>query len=128
MTLAPGSAARALLFAALLAFVPGRGVLADDAAEREIAYLLAFVEESGCIFVRNDTEHDSADAADHLRLKYSRGSRYVNSAEQFIDRLASESSWSGKPYSVDCDGRTEPSREWLYRALTQYRERAPKPR
>lgn len=111
-----------MCLALLLALVPGHGALADEAAEREIDYLLAFVEQSGCIFVRNDTEHNSADAADHLRLKYSRGSRYVKSAEQFIDRLASESSWSGKPYTVTCDGRTETAGAWLHRALDDYRE------
>ncbi len=118
----------------VLAVLLGCGPILRVAAESdartaaEIDYLLDYVSTSGCTFIRNDSAHDPADAADHLRLKYSRGKRYVNSAEQFIDRLASESSWSGKPYSVDCDGRTEPSREWLYRALTQYRERAPKPR
>jgi hypothetical protein len=113
-----------LCLALLLALATGRGALAEDATEREIDYLLGFVEKSGCIFVRNGADHDSADAADHLRLKYSRGSRYVNSAEQFIDRLASESSWSGKPYTVICDGRTETAGAWLHRALADYRETA----
>lgn len=123
MTFSQSIAGRALLsLTLLLALASGRGALADDTTEREIDHLLTFVEKSGCIFVRNDTEHDSADAADHLRLKYSRGSRYVNSAEQFIDRLASESSWSGKPYTVTCDGRTETAGVWLHRALADYRK------
>jgi hypothetical protein len=113
----------------LLALVLGCGLalpgVADSDARTtvEIEYLLEYVSTSGCSFIRNGSAHDPADAADHLRLKYSRGKRYVNSAEQFIDRLASESSWTGKPYSVDCNGRTEPSRDWLYRALTEYRQR-----
>jgi hypothetical protein len=123
MTFHQGMFRRALLGLVLLtALASGRPILADDTTEREIDYLLTFVENSGCIFVRNDTEHDAADAADHLRLKYSRGRRYVNSAEQFIDRLASESSWSGKPYTVTCDGRTETAGAWLHRALADYRE------
>ncbi len=96
--------------------------LANEQTDREINYLLEFVATSGCTFVRNGAEHDPADAADHLRLKYSRGARYVNSAEQFIDRLASASSWSGKPYTVTCDGKTEPSGDWLHRALDDYRQ------
>jgi hypothetical protein len=96
-----------------------RGAAADT--EAEIQYLLEFVATSQCTFVRNGTEHDSEDAADHLRLKYNRGTRYVNSAEQFIDRLASESSWTGRDYTVTCDGATEPSADWLHRALTEYR-------
>ena len=89
--------------------------------DTEVQYLLDHVANSGCSFERNGTTHDSVGAADHLQLKYSRGKRYVNSAEQFIDRLASESSWSGKKYTVTCDGATEPSGDWLHRALEQYR-------
>ena len=81
------------------------GLAADAASQtREINYLLEFVASSGCTFIRNGDDHDSAEAADHLRLKYSRGKRYVNSAEQFIDRLATASSWSGDPYTVTCAG------------------------
>jgi hypothetical protein len=95
--------------------------LGNEQTDKEVQYLLEFVANSGCTFVRNGSDHDPADAADHLRLKYSRGSRYVNSAEQFIDRLATASSWTGKPYTVTCDGKTEPSGEWLHRALDDYR-------
>ena len=95
--------------------------LASDQADPEVQHLLTFVENSGCTFHRNGTDHDSADAADHLRLKYRRGGKYVSNADQFIDRLASESSWTGKKYTVSCDGITEPSGEWLHRALDQYR-------
>jgi len=100
------------------------GALAQDEGETaaEIQYLLDFVAASNCTFIRNGTAHDPVDAAAHLRLKYSRGKKYVNSAEQFIDRLASESSWTGQPYTVDCDGKTQPSRDWFYRALDEYRQ------
>lgn len=98
-------------------------VLADltPEADAEVQYLLSFVSDSGCIFIRNGSEKSAADAADHLRLKYSRGKRYVNSADQFIDRLASESSWTGKKYTVSCAGQTRESGSWLHRALTDYR-------
>jgi len=97
--------------------------LGDETADGEVQYLLGFVERSGCTFHRNGADHDAADAADHLRLKYRRGGKYVNNADQFIDRLASESSWSGETYTVTCDGQTEPSGEWLHRALESYRAR-----
>ncbi len=90
--------------------------------EAEVEYLIRYVADSGCTYIRNGTEHSSEDAADHLRLKYSRGKRYVGSAEQFIDRLASESSWTGKDYSITCDGVTEPSGQWLHRALQEHRQ------
>jgi uncharacterized protein DUF5329 len=94
---------------------------ATDQTDAEVQYLLGFVENSGCTFHRNGSDHDSADAADHLRLKYNRGGKYVNNADQFIDRLATESSWTGRKYSVTCNGSNEPSGEWLHRALEEYR-------
>ncbi len=103
----------------LLALVTNPATAGDT--DTEIQYLLQFVSSSGCTFTRNGSDHDPTDAADHLRLKYSRGKRYVNSAEQFIDRLATESSWTGKAYTVTCDGHTQPSGAWLHQALDAYR-------
>ncbi len=98
---------------------------ADEPDNPEIQYLLTFVADSGCVFHRNGDDHDAADAADHLRLKYSRGRRYADTAENFIDRLASESSWSGETYQVTCGETTEPSGDWLHRALADYRHSQP---
>lgn len=107
------------LLTGLLLILPATA-LADT--DTEVQYLLGFVETSGCIFHRNGSDHDSADAADHLRLKYSRGGKYVSNADQFIDRLASESSWTGRDYTVTCDGVTRPAGEWLHEALATHRE------
>ena len=90
-------------------------------AEQEVDYLITFVADSGCAFYRNDNFHESVDAADHLRNKYQRGKGWVNSAEQFIDRIASESSFSGKPYRVICEGLEMTSGHWLHQALEQHR-------
>ena len=105
----------------LLLVWPG-AAFADAADEAEINYLLDFVASSDCVFIRNGDEHDALDAADHLRLKYSRGKRYVGSAEEFIDRLATESSWSGEPYTVICGGTGQTSAQWLFGALSDHRE------
>jgi hypothetical protein len=103
--------------------------LAAATTDSEIQALLNAVETSGCEFQRNGSLHDAADAADHLRLKYRRGGKYVDSAEQFIDRLATESSWTGKPYTIICDGVEEPTGAWLHRALAEQRasDRAQRP-
>jgi hypothetical protein len=95
-------------------------------ADREIQYLLEFVATSGCDFVRNGSSHDPVAAAEHLRLKYRRGSRYVNSAEQFIDRLASESSWTGRAYTATCDEQVIATSVWLHQALDNYRRKREK--
>jgi hypothetical protein len=103
-------------------FLPAAISHTDPAqAPKEIEHLLEFVANSGCTFHRNGSDHDSVDAADHMRLKYSRGKRYADTAEHFIDRLASKSSWTGKPYMVTCSNQTEPSGEWLNRELNHYR-------
>jgi hypothetical protein len=91
--------------------------------EEEIKHLLTQVEQSNCLFIRNGTEHSAANAADHLRMKYHRGKSYVGSTEQFIDRLASTSSWTGRPYTVQCPNQDpQATREWLHELLQQYRQ------
>ncbi|MEH6569227.1 MAG: DUF5329 domain-containing protein [Halioglobus sp.] len=90
--------------------------------DEEVQYLLEFVATSGCDLERNGTRHAPEEAADHLRMKYKRGKRYVNTAEQFIDRLASESSWTGRDYTATCDGKEIASGQWLHEALLNHRQ------
>lgn len=87
----------------------------------EIQYLLDVVGDSDCIFTRNGKDHSAAEARDHLAMKYRRAGSRVRTAEAFIERLASESSWTGKPYLINCDGESLPSRDWLTRRLSHYR-------
>ena len=112
--------ARLLVTAVVLLFPTA--VLAGD-TEVEIEYLIATVGESGCTFIRNGSRHDAEDAASHMRLKYRRGKRYATTAELFIERLASKSSFSGKTYAIECPGsEAVPSGEWLTARLQEYRE------
>ena len=37
-------------------------------------------------------------------MKYRRGKRYASTTEKFIERLASKSSMSRKPYYIECPG------------------------
>lgn len=88
----------------------------------EVDYLINAVSESGCNFVRNGKEHTASDAVDHLQMKARRGKRYYDSADEFIDRIASKSSWSGKPYMIQCDGQPAvTAADWFTRVLTEYR-------
>ena len=86
---------------------------ADTHADAEIQALIQAVAESECEFNRNGSLHSAETAAAHLELKYSRGKRYADSAEAFIERLASKSSWSGEPYQMICNGETQPAGDWL---------------
>ena len=92
-------------------------------AEEEIEFLLDAVGCSGCTFIRNGKRHDADDAADHLRMKYRRGKRHAPTTEAFIERLASKSSISRKPYMIDCPGDDlVPTGEWLMQRLAEYRD------
>lgn len=103
------------------------GLLANDSlVEAEINALLEVVAKSGCDFQRNGSLHASPDAAEHLALKYSRGRRYVETTENFIDRLATKSSWSGRSYAVICDGVETASGPWLHAQLLELRRSTPK--
>ncbi|NNM00457.1 MAG: DUF5329 family protein [Gammaproteobacteria bacterium] len=95
---------------------------ADDVSAREIDALISKVGASACLFERNGSQYAATSAADHLRLKYRRGRRYIASAEEFIDRLASRSSLSGKAYLIICPGSGEHTvNRWLHRALEEQR-------
>ena len=90
--------------------------------DAEIEYLLTSVGSSNCIFVRNGTRHSAESAESHLRMKYGRTRRYIDNAEEFITKLASESSWTGKPYTLDCPDKEEQvTKDWLFVQLNEYR-------
>jgi Family of unknown function (DUF5329) len=96
----------------------------DETARTEITHLLQYLESSGCQFQRNGSWYPPARAADHLNQKYEyllkKG--LVTSAETFIERAATESSQSGKPYSVKCgDAAPVPSADWMREELKRFR-------
>lgn len=96
--------------------------LANDVTDTEIDYILNAVATSDCVFIRNGKEHGPADARDHLNLKRKRGKRYFSTAEEFIENLASSSSWTGKLYYIRCPGeQQQPAGDWLTRVLLAYR-------
>ena len=106
-----------------LVLITGSIATVDAAADAdtEIRALIQAVAESECEFNRNGSLHSAEAAAAHLELKYSKGKRYAESAEAFIERLASKSSWSGKPYQMICDGQTQPTGDWLTATLEDIR-------
>jgi hypothetical protein len=92
----------------------------DDA---EIQHLLSAIGSSGCTFTRNGTDHPAQAAEDHLRMKYRHAGSRIGTAEAFIERLASESSWTGQPYLIHCGAdQPVPSGDWLGNRLSEFRE------
>ena len=90
----------------------------------EVDFLLGFVGRSGCDFNSNGTWYDSAAAQAHLRSNY----RYLvtigrlSTTEDFIDRAATTSSFSGIDYAVRCDGGPIlTSGQWLSDELAIFR-------
>jgi hypothetical protein len=96
----------------------------DATARAEIDHLLAYLEQSGCEFYRNGKWYPSPDARAHLDRKYQyllkKG--WVDTAEQFIARAATQSSRSGEAYRVRCPAAAAaPSARWLKDELQRYR-------
>ena len=94
-------------------------------SKREIAHLLAYLEHSGCMFLRNGTWHEPKEARAHLESKYEylMESSLVDSAEDFIERAASTSSMSGEHYVVQCPGQVKvTSGDWLQAELLRFRQ------
>ena len=92
--------------------------------QTEVEHLLGAIEASGCSFYRNGSWHDAKAAQAHLRSKYDylRGLGQLASAEQFIDKAATQSSFSGQAYRVRCgDAKEMPSHDWMYARLAQFR-------
>ena len=113
-----------IIFSAIvvLMFFPGIAQASDAAAE--IEYLVSTVGASDCTFIRNGKRHTAEDAEDHLRMKYRRGKKYASTTEDFIAYLASASSWTKKPYYIECAGNEAvPTGDWLTAHLDEYRNR-----
>ena len=116
-------------FGSLLLFALSMPALADAAeldavAHGEITHLIDHLASSGCRFNRNGTWYDASRAVSHLERKYEylldRG--LITDAEMFIQRAATQSSVSGKPYLVKCGNQPEKqSAAWFQAALSKLR-------
>ncbi|HHJ18058.1 MAG TPA: hypothetical protein ENJ80_15355 [Gammaproteobacteria bacterium] len=97
--------------------------------EQTVQYLLDYVSGSGLRFIRNSKAHNGPEAAEHMKNKYEHFRDEITTAEDFIDRAASKSLVTGRPYLVIMEnGTTVPTRDWLTGALADYRkqyQRAP---
>ncbi len=92
--------------------------------QMEVSFLLGYVEGSGCEFQRNGSWYASPAAQEHLRAKYDHlvARDLIQTAEQFIDKAATESSLSGQPYHVRCHGGPPmTSQQWLRDELARLR-------
>ncbi len=110
-----------ILFSAVLTPVQA----AEPAATKaEITHLLSVLEGSNCQFHRNGTWHSAKEASAHMQTKYKylQEKDLVPSAEKFIERAGTESSFSGKAYQIKCaDNVVQASGPWFLAALVKFR-------
>lgn len=116
---------RTLLLLVLAAATAGaQGAEPIVRLDSEIGYLVVAIQRSGCRFSRNGLEYDAAAAAEHLREKYAfvaRG-KPLGDTETVIERVATRSSITGRPYEVRCPGQDPvPLASWLRAALVRAR-------
>lgn len=94
--------------------------------DKKIYYLINEVKKSNAIFIRNGDEHNCKEAAEHLESKMKKarrsfgffGSLAPMNVETFIDKIASQSSMSGKAYQIKFPNQKPiPSKTWMYQKL-----------
>ena len=107
-----------------LSLVPMAMAAQSATTRAEITHLIDAVERSNCEFLRNGSWYDARQAASHLRNKYQllAATDQIASAEDFITKAASKSSFSGQAYGLRCTGGAlVSSAQWLTAALVKYR-------
>lgn|GEM_PF-302275 len=113
-----------ILLAGTLACFPLYAASLPAVSSDEIKHLLTYLEQSNCQFQRNGSWYDAHQARVHLekKLNYLLDKDMVVNAEDFIQRAATESSMSGKPYQVRCGNENnQPSKQWFESELRHYR-------
>src|SRR5262245_54740472 len=72
----------------------------------------------GAVFIRNDREYDAKSAARFLREKWAAVQGSAKTAKEFVEKVASVSSTSGKPYQIRFkDGTEKKSGDFLLEEL-----------
>ena len=94
-----------------------------QAERQKIEALIVGVEKlDGAVFVRNGKEYQPATAAKFLRGKWQKHATRIKSAEDFIVKVASASSTTGRVYLVRFDdGREVPTATFLRARLAALR-------
>jgi hypothetical protein len=70
--------------------------------------------------------YDAAQSREHLERKYRHLQHGIGTADAFIEKVASKSSISGRPYRVKCSEREVPTANWLRDELVRFRTSGPK--
>ena len=109
----------AVLSLLLLISVPAAVKSAPADETQKIEVLIQHVNDlQDATFIRNGSTYNSKSAATFLRRKWQANQSEVKTARDFVDRVASISGTSGKPYLIRFkDGEEVQSREFLLSKL-----------
>jgi len=90
---------------------------------QQILSLIDIVRTSDVTFIRNGTRHTPAEAAAHLESKYGNVKDDIRTVDEFIDKVASKSSLSREPYSIELPGgRVVDSAQWFREQYAKLQE------
>lgn len=111
-----------LLLVLLLVLAISTFVQAQTLPSAERQKIEALIKYVGALedarFIRNESSYNVATAVRFLRGKWEANEAEVKTARDFIDKVASVSGTSGKPYLIRLkDGKEIPSREFLLAEL-----------
>jgi hypothetical protein len=109
----------ATLVLLLAASIPAAAADASADETKKIEALIAHIEGlADAKFIRNGIEYDAKTAGAFLRGKWDTNKVKIKTAEDFIERVATKSSTSGKPYLIRfTDGKELKSGEYLREQL-----------
>jgi len=89
--------------------------------QQKIDFLILKVESlSNAKFVRNGTSYDAQTAAAHLKMKREKAGSSIKTVDDFIEKVASESSASGEPYTIEySDGKKILAKQFYINCLKE---------
>lgn len=96
----------------------------DKNQQKEIDFLLSYVNHSECIFNRNGINYKGSEAVTHIKRKYDYFKNEIKTTKDFIELAATKSELSGKKYTVKCkNSELMGLGKWLHEALDALREK-----
>jgi hypothetical protein len=113
-----------ILFLVFVFIQPSVGLAQADIEKKKIEFLLSQIEnQKGAKFWRNGSSYSPKQAVDHLRMKWEKAGKSIKTARDFIEKIASKSSMSGKAYEIEFeDGKKVQTSSFLNKRLGEWKE------
>ena len=96
----------------------------DKNQQLEIDFLISHVNNSECIFNRNEIDYKGSEAVTHIKRKYDYYKNEIKTTKDFIELAATKSEISGRNYTVKCkNSEVQTLGNWLLKALNTLRKK-----